>query len=139
VVAGDVNSTLACAIVSAKANVAIAHLEAGLRSFDHTMPEQINRIFTDRLTDLHLTPSPDADENVVREGVSVESIARVGNVMVDSIFANLSRAQRRRPRAARRRTRLHALLTLHRRANVDDPVVFEGLLDAIAQLAQRLP
>jgi UDP-N-acetylglucosamine 2-epimerase (non-hydrolysing) len=140
VVAGDVNSTMACAIVAAKANVPVAHVEAGLRSFDRTMPEEVNRIVTDRLTDLHLTPSSDADENLAREGVPPESIVRVGNLMVDSVVANLARA---RTGGALARLKLQpknfALLTLHRPSNVDDPRVFGRLLEAIEHLARRVP
>lgn len=140
VVAGDVNSTLACAVVAAKASVPVAHVEAGLRSWDRAMPEEINRIVTDRLTDLYLTPSPDADENLLREGVDPASIARVGNLMVDSVVANLERA-----RAGGALERLsvprhgYALLTLHRPSNVDDPEVFDRILTAIEHVARKMP
>jgi UDP-N-acetylglucosamine 2-epimerase (non-hydrolysing) len=140
VVAGDVNSTMACAIVTAKATIPVAHVEAGLRSFDPTMPEEVNRIVTDRLTNLFLTPSPDADENLKREGVPSSAIVRVGNLMVDSVVANLARA--RAGQALARldlRRRGYALLTLHRPSNVDDPVVFSRLLGAIEALGRRLP
>lgn len=139
VVAGDVNSTLACSIVAAKANVPIAHVEAGLRSFDWTMPEEINRIVTDRLTALHLTPSPDADENLRREGVAESSIVRVGNLMVDSVVANLERA-----RTGSALTRLgleakkFALVTLHRASNVDDERVLGRLFEVLELLAPQL-
>ncbi len=140
VVAGDVNSTLACSIVSAKANVPVAHLEAGLRSGDWTMPEEINRVVTDRLTQLHLTPSPDADENLRREGVDAKSIVRVGNCMIDSLTANLERA---RGGPALRRFEVarggFALVTLHRPSNVDDSARLELLMATLAQLAARLP
>src|SRR5687767_12575315 len=89
VVAGDVNSTLACSIVAAKANVPVAHVEAGLRSGDWTMPEEINRIVTDRLSRLHLTPSPDGDANLLAEGARPEGIVRVGNCMIDSVQSNV--------------------------------------------------
>ncbi len=139
VVAGDVNSTLACAIVAAKANVAVAHIEAGLRSFDRTMPEEINRLVTDRLTDLYLTPSPDADENLRREGVAPEQIARVGNLMVDSVVSNLARARGGRTlQDLGLNRRGFTLLTLHRPSNVDDVVVFGRLLDAIEHVAQQM-
>ncbi|MBI2389013.1 MAG: UDP-N-acetylglucosamine 2-epimerase (non-hydrolyzing) [Deltaproteobacteria bacterium] len=139
VVAGDVNSTIACAIVAAKAGVAVAHVEAGLRSFDRSMPEEINRIVTDRLTDLYLTPSPDADENLAREGVDPAGVVRVGNLMVDSVFSNLERA-RKGPALERLGLQRHgyALLTLHRPSNVDDPAVFARLLDAIEHLGRRM-
>src|SRR5919198_1328394 len=89
VVVGDVNSTVACALVASRLNVRIAHVEAGLRSFDRAMPEEINRLLTDQLADLLLTPSPDADANLLREGIPVERIARVGNVMIDTLFQQI--------------------------------------------------
>ncbi len=140
VVAGDVNSTLACAIVAAKACVPVAHVEAGLRSFDRTMPEEINRIVTDRLTDLYLTPSPDADENLLREGASPSSIARVGNLMVDSLLSNLARAREVGALAKHGvEDKRFALVTLHRPSNVDDPAHFERLFGALLRIAERIP
>lgn len=140
VVAGDVNSTLACSIVAAKANVPVAHLEAGLRSGDWTMPEEINRVVTDRLTQLHLTPSPDADENLLREGVKPKSIVRVGNCMIDSLFRNRERAARG-PALARfgLKSGGFGLVTLHRPSNVDDPERLDGFLRVLSQLAAQLP
>src|SRR5215831_9586806 len=93
VVVGDVNSTIACALVASKLNVRIAHVEAGLRSFDRTMPEELNRVLTDQLADLLLTPSADADANLLREGVAPERIVRVGNVMIDTLREQAGRAQ----------------------------------------------
>ena len=92
VVVGDVNSTMAATLVAAKLGFKTAHVEAGLRSFDRTMPEEINRLVTDQLADLLFTHSPEADENLLREGVSPEKIARVGNIMIDSLVLNLERA-----------------------------------------------
>jgi UDP-N-acetylglucosamine 2-epimerase (non-hydrolysing) len=140
VVAGDVNSTLACSIVAAKANVPVAHLEAGLRSGDWTMPEEINRVVTDRLTQLHLTPSPDADANLLREGVAPQSIVRVGNCMIDSLITHVETARRggvlaRFGVAARR----FALATLHRPSNVDDPQRLTRLVQALSTIGARLP
>ena len=104
VVVGDVNSTMAATLVAAKLGVRSAHVEAGLRSFDRGMPEEINRLVTDALADLLLTPSPDADENLRREGVPAARIRLVGNVMIDTLLANLERARaRERPAPARRR------------------------------------
>src|SRR5918912_4386475 len=94
VVVGDVNSTLACALVCAKLLVKVAHVEAGLRSRDRTMPEEINRLLTDKIADLLLTPSPDADENLRAEGIPPERIRLVGNVMIDSLLHNLEAAKR---------------------------------------------
>lgn len=140
VVAGDVNSTVACSLVSAKADVPIAHVEAGLRSGDRSMPEEVNRLVTDRLSDLHLTPSPDADENLLREGASKESIVRVGNLMVDSLRSNLERA---RARDTMKRIgvepRKFVLLTLHRPSNVDDSASLGRVLSAVRTIAKRLP
>ena len=84
VVAGDVNSTIACALVASKLSIPVSHVEAGLRSFDMNMPEEINRILTDRISDLLFTPSPDANENLLKEGISSERIKLVGNIMIDS-------------------------------------------------------
>src|SRR5918912_1245507 len=97
-VVGDVNSTLACALVCVKLGVRVAHVEAGLRSRDRTMPEEINRLLTDQIADLLLTPSEDADANLRAEGIPQERIRLVGNVMIDSLFANLKRAERSRVR-----------------------------------------
>src|SRR5438552_9204495 len=93
VVVGDVNSTMACALVCAKLDVKVAHVEAGLRSRDRTMPEEINRLLTDQIADLLLTPSRDADENLKAEGIPQERIRFVGNVMIDSLFSQLKRAE----------------------------------------------
>ncbi len=140
VVAGDVNSTLACSVVAAKAGVPVAHLEAGLRSGDWTMPEEINRIVTDRLTSLYLTPSPDGDENLLKEGADPRSIVRVGNCMIDSVTSHIDKA-----RAGGALTGFgvtaqgYALATLHRPSNVDDPARLARLVDVLKTLAQQLP
>lgn len=140
VVAGDVNSTLACSIVAAKANVPVAHLEAGLRSGDWTMPEEINRIVTDRLTSLHLTPSPDGDENLLREGANPSGIVRVGNCMIDSVQLNVARA--RQGGALERfavKPRGYVLATLHRPSNVDDSQRLSRLIEVLQGIAGKLP
>lgn len=139
-VVGDVNSTLACALVCAKLLVPVAHVEAGLRSRDRTMPEEINRLLTDQLADLLLTPSTDGDANLLSEGVAPERIRFVGNVMIDSLFAQLERAK-----ASRVREHLgvegrdYAVLTLHRPSNVDDRATLARLLDALERIGERLP
>jgi UDP-N-acetylglucosamine 2-epimerase (non-hydrolysing) len=140
VVAGDVNSTLACSIVAAKANVPVAHLEAGLRSFDWTMPEEINRVVTDRLSQLHLTPSADGDANLLREGADPKGIVRVGNCMIDSLVRNRDRAERG-PALSRYGLQpgRFGLITLHRPSNVDDPARLDGFLRVLSKLASRLP
>jgi len=139
-VVGDVNSTLACALVCVKLGVKVAHVEAGLRSRDRTMPEEINRLLTDQIADLLFTPSADADENLRAEGIPSERICLVGNVMIDSLAKHLKRS-----RQSTIRTQLgltdhdYAVLTLHRPANVDEPTVFGRILDALEQLSGQLP
>ena len=138
VVVGDVNSTLACALVASKCGVRVAHVEAGLRSFDRTMPEEFNRLLTDQLSDLLLTPSPDADENLIREGIDADRIVRVGNVMIDSLLSALAKADASpviddlglEPRQ-------YAVATLHRPANVDDVETLRGFLKAFEAIAER--
>ncbi|HEV2912823.1 MAG TPA: UDP-N-acetylglucosamine 2-epimerase (non-hydrolyzing) [Pyrinomonadaceae bacterium] len=140
VVVGDVNSTLACALVCAKLGVRVAHVEAGLRSRDRTMPEEINRILTDQLADLLLTPSRDADTNLLAEGIAPERIRFVGNVMIDSLFSQMERAQASTVREDLGLAgRDYAALTLHRPSNVDDRATFNRILDALEQIAARLP
>ena len=137
VVVGDVNSTLACALVAAKLVLPLAHVEAGLRSRDRSMPEEINRIVTDRVSDHLFAPSPDAVANLQAEGVPAEQIHLVGNVMADTLLANADRAAARGTLA---RLGLepgqYGLVTLHRPANVDDPAVLGALLTALAEIAR---
>lgn len=139
---GDVNSTLAAALVCAKLLVRVAHVEAGLRSFDRTMPEEINRIVTDRLADLLFTPSRDGDDNLRREGVAPEKIRLVGNVMIDTLVRLLPGAQERWPALRDRlglvEQRPYALVTLHRPSNVDEPDGLRRLVQALAGLAGAL-
>ena len=140
VVAGDVNSTLACSLVAAKSPARLAHVEAGLRSRDWTMPEEINRVVTDRISDLLLAPSPDGVENLVTEGTPSDRIELVGNVMIDTLLANRERALARRAAAAHGLTPGgYGLVTLHRPANVDSDAVLSGLLDALGRIASELP
>jgi UDP-N-acetylglucosamine 2-epimerase (non-hydrolysing) len=139
-VVGDVNSTMAAAIVAAKMGIFCAHVEAGLRSNDWDMPEEINRVVTDRLCDLLLTPSPDGDENLRREGCAPETIVRVGNVMIDTLMAHLPRAKALGvPARFNVRPHEYAVLTLHRPSNVDNPAVLGRILEALADLARQLP
>jgi len=139
-VVGDVNSTIACALVCAKLGVKVAHVEAGLRSRDRTMPEEINRVLTDAISDLLLTTSEDADENLKQEGIGGDKIKFVGNVMIDSLFYNLEKS-----RISKARENLdlgdkdYAVLTLHRPSNVDEKAVFSGLLDALIEIGEKLP
>lgn len=140
VVPGDVNSTLACSLVAAKAGTKVAHLEAGLRSRDWEMPEEINRVVTDRISDLLLAPSPDAIDNLRAEGVPEHRMALVGNVMADTLLSNLDRA---RERGTVERLGLlpgeYALLTLHRPSNVDEPADLAARLDVIGKIAAETP
>jgi UDP-N-acetylglucosamine 2-epimerase (non-hydrolysing) len=139
-VVGDVNSTLAGALVASKMGIRISHVEAGLRSFDPTMPEEINRIVTDRLADLLLTPSPDADANLLKEGVDPSRIHFVGNVMIDTLLASKARAEKLNTLSELGLTAgNYAVCTLHRASNVDDPKVLGGLLSALAHVAERMP
>lgn len=140
VVVGDVNSTLACTITAAKLWVPVAHVEAGLRSGDRRMPEEINRIVTDALSGLLFTTSRDADENLLQEGVLTENIFFVGNVMIDTLNKHRRRAERlATPARFGLQPGHYALLTLHRPSNVDDPAVFAGILDALTQIQRDLP
>ena len=140
VVVGDVNSTIACALVSVKLGVRVAHVEAGLRSRDRQMPEEINRILTDTISDLLFTTSQDADVNLAKEGIPAERVRFVGNVMIDSLLEHLKIAE-----TSTVRTDLgvdgidYAVLTLHRPSNVDDKTTFSGILEALLTVAEKLP
>ncbi|HKQ80566.1 MAG TPA: UDP-N-acetylglucosamine 2-epimerase (non-hydrolyzing) [Blastocatellia bacterium] len=140
VVVGDVNSTIACALVASKLNVRIAHVEAGLRSFDRAMPEEINRALTDQLADLLLTPSEDADANLLREGIPIERIERVGNVMIDTLFQQIERARNSTILdELELRPGEFAALTLHRPSNVDNPETLSRICAAVGEIARELP
>jgi len=140
IVVGDVNSTLACTLVGAKLGLKVAHLEAGLRSRDRTMPEEINRIVTDTLADLLWTPSPDADENLRAEGISPDRIERVGNIMIDSYElmrgAIEAAASRNRFGLA---ARDYGVVTLHRPVNVDDREMLHLLISELCAVSDQLP
>lgn len=140
IVVGDVNSTMACTLAGVKLCIKVAHLEAGLRSFDRTMPEEINRIVTDALADILWTPSPDADKNLLKEGILNEKIHRVGNIMIDSLemmrksiesFAvykdlGLDSAN-------------YGLVTLHRPSNVDNGSILENICEKLLRISEKLP
>ena len=140
IVVGDVNSTMAATLVAAKMLVPVAHIEAGLRSRDRTMPEEINRIVTDALADLLLVPSPDATENLLSEGIPARKIRFVGNVMIDTMFASIERARNSKvlERLALRPGHFCAM-TLHRPSNVDDEETLSGIIGALEVIQQRLP
>lgn len=140
VVVGDVNSTLACALVGSKLHIPVAHLEAGLRSRDRRMPEEINRLVTDTLADILWTPSPDGDENLVAEGVPPEKITRVGNIMIDSyelMRARIEASGQRRKLGLEGRG--YAVVTLHRPSNVDEEAPLTALVGRLTGIAARLP
>jgi UDP-N-acetylglucosamine 2-epimerase (non-hydrolysing) len=140
VVVGDVNSTMACTLVCSKLGVKVAHVEAGLRSFDRTMPEEINRIVTDALADLLLTPSADADENLKREGIPAEKIKLVGNVMIDTLVANLEQATNNPILDKLGLTEKEfAYVTLHRPSNVDHEQSLRSIMAGLNKLAHQLP
>lgn len=140
VVVGDVNSTMAAALVAAKTEARVAHVEAGLRSRDWTMPEEVNRVVTDRVSDYLLAPSPDAVANLRHEGFDDDRIHLVGNVMIDTLLANLDRA-RAGPAldVLGLRAEGYGVVTLHRPANVDDPAVLQGLMGALNTIGGDLP
>jgi UDP-N-acetylglucosamine 2-epimerase (non-hydrolysing) len=145
-VVGDVNSTLACALVAVKKGVPVIHVEAGLRSFDRSMPEEINRVLTDQISELLFTTEKSARHNLLREGIPASRIHFVGNVMIDTLRHNLEQAV---PHAKTLRQhgapadwaqhRGFAVLTLHRPSNVDDPRILRTILEAITEVGKRLP
>jgi len=140
VVVGDVNSTIACTLAAKKLGVRIAHLEAGLRSFDRTMPEEINRIATDALADLLWTPSPDGDENLLREGVAPARIARVGNIMIDTVEMMRPAIEARRfPDTLGLPKRAYGVITLHRPSNVDFADRLGYLVRQVLLIGERMP
>ncbi|MGC2639314.1 MAG: UDP-N-acetylglucosamine 2-epimerase (non-hydrolyzing) [Acidobacteriaceae bacterium] len=132
---GDVNSTVAAAMVCAKLQIRVAHVEAGLRSFDRTMPEEINRLITDQLADLLFTPSLDGDANLAHEGISAAKVHFVGNVMIDTLVRMLPAAAHITLDVPPR----YALVTLHRPANVDDGPWLAEMLTALADISRDLP
>ncbi|MBU0716678.1 MAG: UDP-N-acetylglucosamine 2-epimerase (non-hydrolyzing) [Planctomycetes bacterium] len=137
---GDVNSTIACALVAAKLEIKVAHVEAGLRSFDRSMPEEINRVLTDAISDLLLVSEPSGIENLKREGIADSKVHFVGNVMIDTLMRSRARAD-----SSTIVSRLelvekaYAVVTLHRPSNVDEPAVFSAVLRALAAIAAEMP
>ena len=159
IVVGDVNSTVACALATSKIvypyatqnaepgtpnlqrrQPLLAHLEAGLRSFDRTMPEEINRVLTDALADILWTPSPDADENLIKEGIAPDKIHRVGNIMIDSLEMLRDKIQ---DQAAYNEFGLlpgdYGVVTLHRPSNVDDQAVLKSICETFTRIAREIP
>jgi UDP-N-acetylglucosamine 2-epimerase (non-hydrolysing) len=150
IVVGDVNSTIACTLACAKLHIPVAHVEAGLRSFDRSMPEEINRILTDAVSDYLFTPSPDGDENLLKEGIPQEKIYMVGDIMVDSLLFNLEKArkslilkklglQKELSTDHCQLTTDYCLLTLHRPSNVDNKESFSRILQGLREVNSRIP
>ena len=139
-VVGDVNSTLACALVCSKLGIRVAHVEAGLRSGDRSMPEEINRLLTDQLADLLFTPSLDGDANLLREGIPAEKIHFVGNVMIDSLVRMMPKIETRQTVSELGLSEGgYVLVTLHRPSNVDDPERLGQLMQTLNQICEKLP
>ncbi len=150
IVVGDVNSTVACSLAAVKLHIPVAHVEAGLRSFDRSMPEEINRILTDAISEYLFTPSPDGDENLLKEGIPSQKIFLVGDIMVDSLLFNLEQAKKTDilERLGLRRKSLtdhsqpttdYCLLTLHRPSNVDNKESLSRILGALAKVSSSIP
>jgi UDP-N-acetylglucosamine 2-epimerase (non-hydrolysing) len=140
IVVGDVNSTMACAITAKKLCVAVAHVEAGLRSRDWTMPEEVNRVLTDAISDFLFTPSRDANDNLLREGVAPQRIHFVGNVMIDCLLAHFPKTEARNTLGRFGvEAGNYASLTLHRPSNVDDSEVLKGIVEVLMEVSQLLP
>lgn len=136
---GDVNSTVATALVCAKLLIPVAHVEAGLRSFDRTMPEEINRLLTDQVADLLFTPSADGNENLLREGVASEKIRLVGNVMIDTLVRLLPKARACWPAlCSQYNLERYGLVTLHRPSNVDDVAMLQTILTTLNDISRKL-
>jgi len=159
IVVGDVNSTVACSLAAVKLHIPVAHVEAGLRSFDRSMPEEINRVLTDAISDYLFTPSPDGDENLLKEGIPSQKIFLVGDIMVDSLLFNLEKAKKtdvlnrlglklyQQPKCnnqessidKRQSVRPYALLTLHRPSNVDNKESLSRILGVLAEVSSKIP
>jgi len=143
-VVGDVNSTIACALVATKQQVPIVHVEAGLRSFDRAMPEEINRVLTDQIADLLFTTEPEGRTNLLREGIADERIHFVGNVMIDTLLANRQRAIPASQTLAELEAVIppgecYAVVTLHRPSNVDEPGALSRLVHTLVEVSRKIP
>ena len=139
-VVGDVNSTIACALVASKMGIPVAHVEAGLRSYDRSMPEEVNRVLTDQISDLLFTTEAGAEENLRREGIDPAKVHFVGNVMIDTLLAHRDRARATKTgESLGLADRGYALLTLHRPSNVDDAQAFDRLMQGLEVIAADVP
>src|SRR3990172_9970608 len=140
VVVGDVNSTMAATIAAAKMTIKVAHLEAGLRSFDRSMPEEINRLVTDVLADMLWTPSRDGSENLIREGISKDKIHLVGNIMIDSLEMLRKKIEEQETyRTFGLESGSYGIVTLHRPSNVDDPIILKDICGILRDIAEKVP
>ena len=140
VVVGDVNSTMAATIAATKLGIKVAHLEAGLRSFDRTMPEELNRLVTDVLTDMLWIPSRDAAENLAKEGIAPDKIHFVGNIMIDSLEMLRAKIEEQKAyQAFGLEAGTYGVVTLHRPSNVDDPVVLKKICCVLHEIAEAMP
>lgn len=140
IVVGDVNSTMACTIVASKLGIKVAHVEAGLRSFDRQMPEEINRLVTDALADLLLTPSKDADQNLLREGVSKDRIKFVGNIMIDTLLNHAEKSRQLHPHLKYNlKEKQYIFVTLHRPSNVDNKKSLTVIIKHLTALSKKMP
>jgi UDP-N-acetylglucosamine 2-epimerase (non-hydrolysing) len=140
IVVGDVNSTMACTLVASKLGIKVAHVEAGLRSFDRSMPEEINRLVTDALADLLLTPSRDADKNLLREGVNKDKIKLVGNIMIDTLMTNVEKARQLKPLGNFGvEEGKYIFVTLHRPSNVDNKSSLSVIMKHLITLSKKMP
>jgi UDP-N-acetylglucosamine 2-epimerase (non-hydrolysing) len=139
VVIGDINSTVACALAASKLGIPVVHLEAGLRSWDRGMPEELNRIVTDHLADLLWTPSPDGDENLIASGIEPVKIIRVGNIMIDTLVAMKPAVESSQfLESITFKHDSHAMVTLHRPSNVDNPTTLDVLLNELLNVAGKM-
>ena len=139
-VVGDVNSTIACALVASKLNIKIIHVEAGLRSFDRSMPEEVNRVLTDAISNFLFITEKSAEENLRREGVSNDKIFFVGNVMIDALLKHKEQAQKSNIlNVLNLEKQNYAVITLHRPSNVDNPIILKEIFDALNEVSLRMP
>ena len=149
-VVGDVNSTIACALVASKLGIKVVHVEAGLRSFDRSMPEEINRVLTDAISDLLFTTEEDANENLEKEGIPKEKVHFVGNVMIDTLLLHKKKAEESDvlmklgftvmgSKSSKNEVGAYSVLTLHRPSNVDDEESFRNIIQGLSEIARRIP
>jgi UDP-N-acetylglucosamine 2-epimerase (non-hydrolysing) len=139
VVYGDINSTLAAALVGSKLHVPVAHVEAGLRSFDRSMPEEINRVVTDAVSDMHFATSPEAVEHLANQGIGPEGVHLVGNSMIDTLMRFRDELDVEQVRRRFQLANDYAVVTLHRPANVDDADTAQGLIEALSMVSKEIP